>query len=266
MHPDAGAHLARCRALVEAGQHAEAAAAFERWLALDPGNATALYLRAAWLGEAAPPRAPDRYVVELFDGAAPLYDLLLRALGYAVPGLLAAALAEEFPTPAPVLDVLDAGCGTGLCGPALRPHARRLEGVDLSAAMLELARLRGCYDALAATELTAHLAARPGSFDLIVAADVLVYFGDLEPILCAAAAALRPGGLLLFTVEHAAAETPGGYRLAATGRYAHAAGYLRATSAAAGLDPGALAEVALRRESDVPVAGLLARAVRRPNK
>src|SRR5262245_40873425 len=85
------AHLAVCRALVEAGQLEEAAEAFRRWLLLDPGNATAVYLRAAWLGEAAPPRAPDRYVAELFDDAAPHYDLLMRALGYAAPELLAAA-------------------------------------------------------------------------------------------------------------------------------------------------------------------------------
>ena len=99
------------------------------------------------------------------------------------------------------LDVLDAGCGTGLCGPLIAPYARRLVGVDLSARMLAQARARNVYDELFKGELTAYLRDSAGAFDVIVSADTLVYFGPLEDVVAAAADALRPGGRLIFTVE-----------------------------------------------------------------
>ena len=92
------------------------------------------------------------------------------------------------------LDVLDAGCGTGLCGPLLAPYARRLVGVDLSERMLDQARARDVYDELVKGELTEYLAASAGTFDAIVSADTLVYFGPLEAVAEAAERALRPGG------------------------------------------------------------------------
>ena len=110
-------------------------------------------------------------------------------------------LAHSGLQPSKALDVLDAGCGTGLCGPLVAPYARRLVGVDLSARMLRQAEERHVYDALHKFELTAYLQDNPGAFDVIVSADTLVYFGPLEQVVVAAAAALRPGGRLVFTVE-----------------------------------------------------------------
>jgi hypothetical protein len=88
-----------------------------------------------------------------------------------------------------------------LCGPLLRPFARHLRGVDLSERMLQNAKARGGYDALHKAELTAFIQNYAHAFDLIVSADTLCYFGDLEPVCRAAHRALRPGGTLLFTVE-----------------------------------------------------------------
>ena len=110
--------------------------------------------------------------------------------------------------------MLDAGCGTGLCGPLLVPYARRLIGVDLSEGMLALAKEKHVYDALIKGELTDHMRAQPAAFDVIVSADTLVYFGDLESVVGAAAGALRPNGLFIFTLEHAVGAR-GRYRLAA---------------------------------------------------
>ena len=109
--------------------------------------------------------------------------------------------------------MLDAGCGTGLCGPLLAPYARRLVGVDLSEGMLALAKEKNVYDALMKSELTDYLRDHAAAFDVIVSADTLVYFGDLEDVLAAAAGALRPNGLFIFTLEHAVGAR-GGCRLA----------------------------------------------------
>src|SRR5262245_51142871 len=145
-----------------------------------------------------PARAADDYVRELFDGAARSFDANLGKLNYRAPELVVAALNA---TGAALDAVLDAGCGTGLCGPLLRPHCARLVGVDLSSQMVERARGRQCYDELVVDELSTFMRSRPSAFDAIVSADTLVYFGALEEPLSAAHVALRDAGVLVFTVE-----------------------------------------------------------------
>jgi len=158
------------------------------------------------------------------------------------------------------LDILDAGCGTGLCGPLVAPYARRLVGVDLSEAMLARARERSVYDELAKRELTAYLQDAGESFDVIVSADTLVYFGPLEAVTAAAANALRPGGVLVFTVEELSRDTGNaGYCLSPNGRYRHSPAYLERVLAEAGLESEIL-PAELRLEAGEPVAGLVVRA------
>jgi predicted TPR repeat methyltransferase len=158
------------------------------------------------------------------------------------------------------LDILDAGCGTGLCGPLVAPYARRLVGVDLSEGMLEHARGKGVYDDLVRAELTEYLGNNRAAFDLIVSADTLVYFGALEDVLAAVAGALRPGGLFVFTLEHAvAAEAGVDYRLETHGRYSHSRPYVDRLLTALRLQP-TIAQAELRMEAGAPVAGLVIRA------
>ena len=117
--------------------------------------------------------------------------------------------------------VCDAGCGTGLCGPWLRGHARWLEGVDLSQGMLDLAHERKLYDRLERAEISAWLALQAARSDLMVGAGVLCRFGDLQPLMQAAQAALRDAGWLAFTVEHAVEPTALADHLQIDGRCAH---------------------------------------------
>jgi len=139
-----------------------------------------------------------------------------------------------------------------------------LTGVDLSAAMVDQARLRAVYDELVVEELTAYLRARPGSQDLMVAADTLVYFGDLALVVGAAAAALRPGGVLLFTLERAEPEdAPAGWKLGPHGRFRHTRAHVARVLAAAGLVDSLVREIVPRREAQQWVPGWLVRA-RRP--
>jgi predicted TPR repeat methyltransferase len=259
--PDHQAALNWLAALLEnRGCRAEAAAYRKRGLAI---TVEALGVPAAARGEVEafllaaeghgppPPRAPAAFVAAHFDRFAARFDgHLVDNLQYRGPELLRAALARLGPPPGPVLDVLDAGCGTGLAGPLFRPWARRLDGVDLSPAMLERARERGVYDGLEVGELVEVLAGRPDSYDLIIAADVLIYFGDLTPVLTAVRKALRREGRFALTVE-AAAEPA--YALCGTGRYTHALDYLRRSAAAAGLEEAGAEEAVLRLQSSEPV-------------
>ncbi|MCW2247894.1 putative TPR repeat methyltransferase [Azospirillum fermentarium] len=247
--------------LHQSGGAAEAARAAALWLAAFPDDPTARHIAPALIrgdGGAAETRASDAYVRTTFDQFADAFEDTLTALGYCAPQRLAEAMAAEGVEPESGLSVLDAGCGTGLCAPFLRPAALWLEGVDLSGGMLEQARARGLYDRLTEAELTAFLTRHPARFDVILAADVLCYFGDLAEVLAAARAGLRPGGLLAFTVERLADGRP--YRVNPHGRYAHAPGYVEAAVEGAGLRLSVLRGEVLRHEGGQPVAGLLVTA------
>ncbi len=153
------------------------------------------------------------------------------------------------------LDILDLGCGTGLCGPLLRPIAGTLCGVDLSPAMIEKAKARGVYDRLEVCDLVQALRKMPRSFDLLVAADVLIYFGDMMPTFEAAAEALRPGGLFAFTVESGNVDR---YELEQkTRRYVHSKSYLQRLASMFGFKEESFEEIVIRMNAGVPVAGYL---------
>lgn len=235
----------------------------EQWCTAFPQHPMASYIGRLLRGETPPDRAPPAYVRLLFDQFAVGFDSTLESLGYRGPELLAQALRDLPVAPGREM-VLDAGCGTGLCGPALRPRAYNLTGIDLSPAMLEIARRREIYDELIEAELEAFLRRCPGGYDLIAAADVLCYFGDLGTILPVLGQALRPGGHALFTLEamnEDDGEAP--FRLAPHGRYAHRPAAVEAACAAAGLTLQRFEPVVLRQESGQPVNGLLGVGQRR---
>ena len=172
----------------------KAHATYLKWLQMAPEHPVALHMAAAAAPADAPPpaRATDEYVRRAFDEFAHGFDESLAGLGYRAPQLVTTApgCQPEALRTAPA--ILDAGCGTGLCGPLLRPLASRLDGVDLSEKMVELAAERGGYDELIVGELCEVLRSRPRTYDAIVSADTLVYFGDLAEPLAAAAGCLRP--------------------------------------------------------------------------
>lgn len=248
------------------GNYPEAAEVFREWLAHDPGNPFARHMLAATTGTETPSKAADEYVRQLFDDFAGHFDENLTSLEYRAPNLIAERLGREAPGNSS-LDVLDAGCGTGLCGPLVRSLARSLVGVDLSAGMIDMARARGGYDELVVAELCAFMSSRPGSFDAVISADTLVYFGALEEPLRGARICLRDGGLLIFTVEHWDTGEDSGsressYRLETHGRYGHTERYVRVVLDLAGFGGISIERGVLRRERGSDVVGLvvLARA------
>ncbi|MCG5053132.1 MAG: tetratricopeptide repeat protein [Myxococcales bacterium] len=260
-HPDSYRGLGA--ALYAVGQIEEAAEVYRRWVALEPENPYPQHLLAACTQQAIPERASDAFVASTFDRFANSFDKVLSGLQYRAPALLAQAIEEYLGPPAPRFDVADAGCGTGLCGPLLRPWARTLDGVDLSKAMVNHARDRKvgdapAYDELTVAELTAHFFGRPACYDLVVSADTLCYFGRLEAPVESLARALRPNGLLAFTVERAdEAHAPDGFAIHPHGRYSQTETYVRRVLKGAGLSPKLIACVHLRLEKAKPVDGLL---------
>jgi predicted TPR repeat methyltransferase len=246
------------------GRIDEAADVYRKWLSLEPDNPLARHLLSACTGEGVPARASDDCVRNIFEGFADSFDQILEGLQYRAPALVAQATADVMGAPEAGLDILDAGCGTGLCGEHFKPFARRLVGVDLSLEMLKRAGVRKLYDDLLMGELTAFVGAVPAAWDLIVSADTLVYFGDLAAAMTAAHRGLRPGGSMVFTLERATeGEAPQGFRINPHGRYSHTEGYVRRVLAAARLDARQITPVHLRLELKKPVEGLLVVASRR---
>jgi predicted TPR repeat methyltransferase len=245
------------------GRTDEAAEVYRKWLSLDPDDPVVQHLLAACTGQAVPARASDATVRNIFEGFAESFDEVLAKLRYRAPGLVAQAATEVIGPPAAALHILDAGCGTGLCGEHFRPFARELVGVDLSLEMLKRAAVRKLYDRLILGELTGFVGAEAARWDLVISADTLVYFGDLAPVSAAVARGLRPGGHLVMTLERATEdEAPQGFRLNPHGRYSHTERYVREALGATGLAPRRVTHVHLRLEFSKPVDGLLVVASR----
>jgi predicted TPR repeat methyltransferase len=181
-------------------------------------------------------------------------------LNYRGPELLLEAVKELRPrTP---LDVLDLGCGTGLVGELFKPMARRLSGIDVSAGMLERAQARGIYDQLIHDDLAIglHKLAQDGgppAFDLVLAADVFIFFGDLGTVFAGVGKVLRPGGMLALLTESAETDdapwTGPDWRLLTTRRYAHSHPHLERLCRENGLEVKSARRVEARQERDQPV-------------
>ncbi len=243
------------------GLKAKAIEVLRAWIASEPDDPYPQHHLAALTGEQVPQRASDDYVSRLFDGFAGSFDAKLADLSYQAPQLVAAEVARRAGPAAQDMDVLDAGCGTGLCGPLLAPFARQLVGVDLSEGMLRLAFGRSCYDSLIQGELVAFLRSTPAAYDLLTSADTLCYFGALEGFAEVARTALRAGGWLVFTVEaHPSDAGLPDHALQRHGRYSHSQPYVECALRSAGLHPVETQAVVLRHEGGQPVPGWLVTA------
>lgn len=244
--------------LYSLGRIEDAIKLYKDWLELDPDNPIVKHMLAACSGENTPQRASADYVKETFDRFANSFDSKLERLDYKAPQLVAELVTSELTDNSPDLDILDAGCGTGLCAPLLRPLARQLSGVDLSQNMLNLAEERQCYDALVCEDLVVYVNGFNDTYDIVVSADTLVYFGDLNEVFNAVNKALKPGGLFAFSVEALDdGISSDGYRLQSHGRYAHERSYVERTANKAGLIPASIHEGVLRKELKEPVHGLI---------
>jgi len=247
--------------LREAGRDADAAAAYRQALA-HGGDAEMIEFCLAAVEHRAPPKAPPRdHVQGLFDDYAGEFDAhLVQLLHYRGHELLVAELQRAAPGRR-FARALDLGCGTGLCGAQLRPLAERIDGVDVAPNMLAQARQRGIYGQLVQADLVAHLAATAQRYDLVAAADVFTYLGDLDAAFAGVARVLAAGGLFALAVE-AADDDAADYVLRGSLRYAHARGYLQALARRHGFALLSLTRQPFREDQRKPIAawyGVLSR-------
>jgi predicted TPR repeat methyltransferase len=250
-HSDALLHQV-ARLQVRLDRRADALITYRRILALDPGHAEARHMVAVLAGEA-PEKANEAYVAALFDAFADSFDeKLVGWLDYRAPQQVAASVRTALGEGRSVARGIDLGCGTGLLAPELRGLVKHLDGVDLSPKMVEKARARKLYDMLTVGEIVAELGKHPGGYDLVAAADVLSYFGDLRALFEAVRAALLDDGLFVATVEKGLGAR---YQVGKSGRYQHGEAYLRKRAAEAGFVVLSLDEIELRKEENKPVVG-----------
>ena len=235
--------------------HVEAAKRVGAWrLSLDPTDPEMAYLLAAQ-ADIAPERAPESYVEAYFDRFAPDFDQkLVHVLGYDGPERLSRLIRTVRLDFARILDL---GCGTGLAAACLNEFGGAMTGVDLSARMLERAAARGLYADLIKSEARHYLETCGRSWDLVVAADVLIYFGALEAVFQAVAAGLAPGGLFAFSVETLPDDAQvSDFKVLPSGRFAHAPDYI--AWLATGFEIVGWERATVRLEAQTPVAGLFA--------
>jgi predicted TPR repeat methyltransferase len=246
--------------LAAAGEATTAADAWRESLRLDPLDRCGAAMKLELAGHAhGIDGASSGFVETLFDQYAPRFDAeLVGKLGYRVPEMIEAAILatgrERF------AHAVDLGCGTGLMGERLRRRVSHLEGHDISAGMLARAREKGLYDRLERSDL---LLLSPAGItaDLVTAADVLIYFGDLSRILRTVAAMLVADGLFSFSVELHSGE--GDFALRESRRYAHAPAYIRRLLEEAGFEIVSINREALRMDRGEPIDGLVVVARRR---
>lgn len=225
------------------------------YLRNNPNDGRIQHLLAASRGETTS-TAPADYVTAVFDSFADNFDTqLVDALNYHAPEQLCGMVNQITAPAANSLDVIDIGCGTGLCAPLFRGMARTLHGVDLSPRMIEKARQRSLYDALEIGDIVTALKSKPDAWDLVISTDVFIYVGALEEVFAACSMALKPGGFFAFSVE--AGDDSAGFVLRKSGRYAHASSYISALAVAAGFNEVERRTVVLRKEGLEDMQGYL---------
>lgn len=249
------------RVLCAIGRRDRALNQMELHLERHPDDPVARHQIAAIKGETVE-RASDGYVKQHFDSFADSFDEVLGRLEYRAPEIVAGVVDRLMEGRDPIGDVVDLGCGTGLCGPLIRSHCKVLTGMDLSEGMLrkaaELKQDNGLrvYDHLVEAELVTFLNEAPRDcFGMATCVDTLCYFGPLDQMMTALKPALRPGGIMIATVERCEDLDGPGYMIDQSGRYSHTKPYLEQAAKGAGLNFASVEEVILRKELGKDVHG-----------
>ena len=248
----------RGQILTDMGRADEAIESFKTTLRLDPEDHQGALVKLQLLGAPAiEPTLPSAFVETLFDQYAPRFDEhLLETLEYSVPRKIHALYETLRPAANDHIRMLDLGCGTGLAGECFVKKNAWLDGVDISSGMLAIAETKGLYSRLIHRDIDDYLRESEERYDLILAADVLIYMGDLTSLFSKLKARMNPRALFIFSLqklEEESADTPE-FHLEETQRFSYRRAYIERLIAASGLTLSHIGETVLRKDrgDDVP--------------
>jgi predicted TPR repeat methyltransferase len=228
---------------------------FKEALRLVPGNKAIEYTVKMLAQDQRLSASPPDYIKNLFNAYADHYEEhLLQSLDYKVPEELYASVMHVIQNKNVSWDILDLGCGTGLCGMVFHPLAKKLIGTDLAKNMLAVAAEKNIYTALLECDFLTSLQAEKLAYDLIIAGDALVYVGDLQVVFAAAYNALRAHGLFAFNTE--ITKQPD-YAMNQSGRFSHQKKYLDDLALQLGFKIVFYQEAITRQQNNEPVIGHL---------
>jgi len=226
---------------------------YKRLLKLNPQHIAAQHMLNALLG-ITPDNAPLEYIESVFDGyAANFEENLLKDLFYRTPTELWRFFRRLFPKHHNCR-CLDLGCGTGLAGEAFNSACCELTGVDISDKILSKANEKKLYKQLIKNDILNYLANTKEHFDLIIAADVFTYMGELTSLFKACTQKCDRGGVLCFSVEESEGDS---FHLKETGRFGHSHSYIEKVCKEAGWKLIASERSKLRKDKDQWIYGYL---------
>lgn len=232
-------------------------------LDMQPDYANAIFMLSRLEGR--PMDTPPKQAIKnLFDSYAKQFEShLVEKLAYSIPAGIDEAIKhhagmQRFSC------AVDLGCGTGLMGVRLASRVDELVGVDLSSRMLNEAKEKNIYKRLVEADAIEFLNAEQKPFDLILAADVIVYLGELKPLFVAVFKKATENAIFAFSTESSEKANESGWELRNTGRYAHTKAFVQQSAESAGWSFLSCEDVVVRLESDKPVKGHLILMSRQP--
>ena len=238
----------------------------QKWIKYFPDNKITQHMGNAILNSKTIQNADADFIKETFDVFAPDFDATLAGLDYQAPSLIEEVLTKNLKKSLfKKYSILDLGCGTGLVGEKIKSFAahKSLIGVDLSEKMLDMAREKKVYAQLVCDDICHYMENNSRFFEIVTAADVFTYFGDITKAFVRVSRTLSPDGLFVFTFSENA-QNQDDFFLTPSGRFVHQFSYVERVLKSSGLRLISADRRILRNEAEVPVYGYVI-AARKPN-
>jgi len=148
----------------------------------------------SWLSEGI---TDSREVADYYDRWATKYDEDLKEWDYRAP-TYAVEVLQQYVSLSHA--ILDAGCGTGLTGKALkRAGYDNISGIDISKTSLNIAGQLNIYNCLLAHDIQEPLPFTEDNFDALICVGVLTYIENSRSLFQEFCRVVRPGGYIVFS-------------------------------------------------------------------